>query len=174
MQPDQASAVLEFLLPTIMHEHATTAKVLSAVPAETLDYKPSDKCMSANDLTWHIAASEQYFLTAVVEGEFPKGGSRPETVKTPADIVAWYKEQSAANHARLKALSGEDLARTVSFHGIMSMPAVGFLQLMLMHSSHHRGQLSAYLRPMGAKVPAIYGMSADENPFEKKTEEASA
>ena len=29
-------------------------------------------------------------------------------------------------------------------------------------SVHHRGQLSTYLRPMGSKVPSIYGGSADE------------
>jgi uncharacterized damage-inducible protein DinB len=40
-----------------------------------------------------------------------------------------------------------------------------YLQFMLMHLSHHRGQLSTYLRPMGSKVPSIYGGSADE-PFQ--------
>ena len=30
------------------------------------------------------------------------------------------------------------------------------------HMVHHRGQLSTYLRPMGAKCPAIYGNSFDE------------
>ena len=44
----------------------------------------------------------------------------------------------------------------------MEMPAVTYLNFLNLHSSHHRGQLSAYLRPMGAKVPAIYGGSADE------------
>jgi uncharacterized damage-inducible protein DinB len=34
-------------------------------------------------------------------------------------------------------------------------------KLMCSHSVHHRGQLSAYLRPMGAKVPGIYGPSGD-------------
>jgi uncharacterized damage-inducible protein DinB len=174
MQPDQASAVLQFLLPVIEREHATTAKVLSAVPPEGLHYKPSEKCTNAGDLTWHIAVSEQYFMTGVIEGEFPaKGITRPESVKTPADIVAWYNEQSAANHARLKALNGEDLSRIVSFHGLMVMPAIAFLQLMLTHSVHHRGQLSAYLRPMGAKVPSIYGPSADDDPF-AESRQASA
>jgi uncharacterized damage-inducible protein DinB len=41
------------------------------------------------------------------------------------------------------------------------MPAVNCLLFMVKHGAHHRGQLSAYLRPMGAKVPAIYGQSAD-------------
>ena len=32
----------------------------------------------------------------------------------------------------------------------------------LFDAIHHRGQLSSYLRPMGAKVPSIYGPSADD------------
>ena len=40
--------------------------------------------------------------------------------------------------------------------------AVTYLPFMLNHSIHHRGQLSAYLRPMGGKVPNIYGGSYDE------------
>ena len=43
----------------------------------------------------------------------------------------------------------------------MKMPAVTFLSLNVRHSVHHRGQLSSYLRPMGAKVPGIYGPSGD-------------
>ena len=44
----------------------------------------------------------------------------------------------------------------------MDLPAVAYLNFLNLHSSHHRGQLSTYLRPMGSKVPAIYGGSADE------------
>jgi uncharacterized damage-inducible protein DinB len=36
-----------------------------------------------------------------------------------------------------------------------------YLNVLLHHSIHHRGQLSTYLRPAGAKVPAIYGESYD-------------
>jgi uncharacterized damage-inducible protein DinB len=44
---------------------------------------------------------------------------------------------------------------------MMQLSGVGYLTLMVKHSAHHRGQLSAYLRPMGAKVPGIYGPSGD-------------
>jgi uncharacterized damage-inducible protein DinB len=48
---------------------------------------------------------------------------------------------------------------------VVSEQAVGqFLWFILFDAIHHRGQLSAYLRPMGGKVPAIYGPSADERP----------
>jgi uncharacterized damage-inducible protein DinB len=44
----------------------------------------------------------------------------------------------------------------------MKMPAVNYLLFTLTHMVHHRGQLSTYLRPMGGKVPSIYGGSFDE------------
>jgi uncharacterized damage-inducible protein DinB len=166
MNAEQATTILEFLLPSIEREHQTTAKVLAAVPGNQSGYQPDARSMTADQLAWHIASSEQYFMSGVAEGGFAAGGDRPASVKTVDDIVAWYREQSAANHARLRQLTGEQLVQMISFHGVMSLPAVNYLQLMLNHSVHHRGQLSAYLRPMGAKVPAIYGMSADENPFE--------
>ncbi|HZL66321.1 MAG TPA: DinB family protein, partial [Candidatus Limnocylindrales bacterium] len=34
--------------------------------------------------------------------------------------------------------------------------------LGLFDAIHHRGQLTVYIRPMGGKVPAIYGPSADD------------
>jgi len=61
----------------------------------------------------------------------------------------------------LGKLSGEQLAKIVDFRGMFQMPAVMFLQFGLNHTIHHRGQLSTYLRPMGAKIPAIYGESYD-------------
>jgi uncharacterized damage-inducible protein DinB len=44
---------------------------------------------------------------------------------------------------------------------MFQFPAIAFIQLALNHTVHHRGQLSMYLRPMGAKVPSIYGESYD-------------
>jgi uncharacterized damage-inducible protein DinB len=64
----------------------------------------------------------------------------------------------------LKELSDEDLATHVDFIGLRKDPAVAYLNIAIRHSVHHRGQLSTYLRLMGARVPAIYVESADE-PF---------
>jgi uncharacterized damage-inducible protein DinB len=44
----------------------------------------------------------------------------------------------------------------------MQQPAASLLGFANNHSTHHRGQLAAYLRAMGSKVPAIYGASADQ------------
>lgn len=162
MQPDQSNTILQFLVGSAEREHSTTVRVLSAIPADKSDYTPDPRSKTALDLAWHIASSEQFFMSGVINGEFPKGSvERPESVRMPEDIVAWYREQFAANIAKVKAVSPADSARIVNFFDLFQMPAVGFLQLMINHSVHHRGQLSAYLRPMGAKVPSIYGPSGD-------------
>jgi uncharacterized damage-inducible protein DinB len=62
----------------------------------------------------------------------------------------------------LRATSAEKLAQDLDFFGFMKGPAVTFLTMAQSHSVHHRGQLAAYLRPMGSSVPSIYGGSADE------------
>ena len=86
---------------------------------------------------------------------------RPESITNSAGIAAWFDEIFAANLQKLEGISGEPLAKMVDFRGMFQLPAVGFIQLALNHTIHHRGQLSMYLRPMGAKVPAIYGESYD-------------
>jgi uncharacterized damage-inducible protein DinB len=58
-------------------------------------------------------------------------------------------------------LSGEQAAKIVDFRGMMQLPAVAFITFNMHHIVHHRGQLSVYLRPMGGKVPPIYGESYD-------------
>jgi uncharacterized damage-inducible protein DinB len=81
-------------------------------------------------------------------------------IMTPDDAVACYNERIPAAIARVRALSGEALIEPVDFFGTI-LTAVVILSVMVRHSIHHRGQLSTYLRPMGGKVPAIYGPSAD-------------
>ena len=58
-------------------------------------------------------------------------------------------------------MTGEQAAKIVDFRGMMQLPAVSFMTFNNNHVLHHRGQLSVYLRPMGGKVPAIYGESYD-------------
>jgi len=125
--------------------------------------------MSSLKLSWHLAATEMWFLDAVIDHVFREDDSpMPSEPKPGADIARWYDENFAQRLPRLEALSGEHLATPVDYIGLLNDPAVAYLSFGIRHSVHHRGQLSAYLRPMGAKVPAIYVESADE-PFPPAT-----
>jgi uncharacterized damage-inducible protein DinB len=170
LTPDQAKLILTATaLPSLGAEHAVTKKVIAAIPAEKADYRPDGILRSAIDLAWHIVASEVRFLEAVASGAFDfSGGARPESIRTPADVVEWYSERFAKDVDRLRQASGDQLVKVIDFRGLFQWPAVLFVQLGLSHSIHHRGQLSTYLRPMGAKVPSIYGESYDAREAREK------
>ena len=163
MQEEQALFLLHGMaLPALKAEHPLTKRVIEAIPLDRGDYRPDDVSRSALDLAWHIAAAENRFLEAVAAGEFNlAGGARPESIRTSADVARWYADSFATNVSRLEKLSGAQLVKIIDFRGLFQFPAVVYLQAGLSHSIHHRGQLSMYLRPMGAKVPAIYGESYD-------------
>jgi uncharacterized damage-inducible protein DinB len=157
MTPETAKALAEYITANLDYEFATTRKVLEAVPADTCGYKPSEKCMSGLELASHIATAEAFFLNGVLSGSFTP--SKPE-LKTPADVVSYYDQTIPSLIARVREMPGEKLAQPLTF-AIFTLPAVDYLTLSMKHGVHHRGQLSSYLRPMGAKVPSIYGPSAD-------------
>jgi uncharacterized damage-inducible protein DinB len=159
MTPETAKELLDFLLPQLRQETATTRKVLAAMPADGGAYKPSEKCMSGLDLATHIAAAEVFFLNGVIAGAFE--WKQPE-LKTPAEVVAFYDATVPPLLDKVAGLSPEHLAKPITF-AVFTEPGVGFLNLSMKHSVHHRGQLSAYLRPMGGKVPSIYGPSGDDS-----------
>ena len=126
-------------------------------------YKPDDKAKTALELAWHIASSEVWFLDSVADGKFEPGAENK--VANPGDITKiadWYDQETKRAVARVKKLSAEDLLKSVDFYGAFQLPNFAYLQFELNHGVHHRGQLSTYLRPMGSKIPSIYGGSADE------------
>jgi uncharacterized damage-inducible protein DinB len=159
LKPDQALFLLNVTLPLLEREHKTTVRVLEAVPSDHADYKPDANSMSALELCWHIASAEDRFLSGVAAGAFDF--SPIEKKNTMPEIVSYYKETFAKNFAALQAMTAEQAAKIVDFRGMMHLPAVEFVSFNINHILHHRGQLSVYLRPMGGKVPAIYGESYD-------------
>jgi uncharacterized damage-inducible protein DinB len=163
LTPEQAHLLVHsLLLGTLKNESRTTRTVLAAVPDGNADYRPDPNAKSAIELARHIAVAENRFLECVASGVFDAASPLlPEGVASPSAVAAWYEEAFAKNFAAVSRLSGEQLSRSVDFRGMFSRPAYFFLQLCLVHSVHHRGQLSTYLRPMGGKVPAIYGESYD-------------
>lgn len=159
---EQGTFLLQMVLPALKHEHQTTMKVIQAAPVDKGDYRPEPNSMSALNLAWHIANAESMFLEAVITGAFDFNRPKPDSVQTTADVAAWYADRFAGNLAKIEALSGEELVRIVDFRGFMQREAVTYLDFSLRHLVHHRGQLSTYLRPMGGKVPSIYGESYDD------------
>jgi uncharacterized damage-inducible protein DinB len=161
MSSDTAPVLLQFLCQQLEQEAQTTSKVLAAVPADRGDYKPHDTYMSGIELARHIAVAEVMFLKGVLEGQCAPDATAVAGLNSGADVAAYYTTTVAGLIDQLKALPAEKAGAEIPFYKFQ-IPVPILLQLAIKHSVHHRGQLSAYLRPMGAKVPAIYGGSADE------------
>jgi uncharacterized damage-inducible protein DinB len=163
MTPEQAAFLLPVFLNTLRKEYPTTLRVLQAVPADKGDYRPAPDSRSALELSWHLASADIWFLDGFLAGKFEmEDDTMPADFTSAADIAATYEESMPAKIDKVEKLPAEFWATPLPFFGIYNLPAVMYLQFMLNHSIHHRGQLTAYLRPMGAKVPNVYGGSFDE------------
>jgi uncharacterized damage-inducible protein DinB len=163
VRPIDARFLRDFLLPQLTSEQAVTTRILAAVPPDGVQYKPGPQCMSAIELARHIAICELWFVDAVITGTFDEDAQRPAASATTCqEIAEWFAEQTSRRLPLLLNLSDDDLAREVDYIGLRNDPAVSYLNIAIRHTVHHRGQLSTYLRGMGAAVPAIYVESADE------------
>jgi uncharacterized damage-inducible protein DinB len=165
MNADQAKFLAEYLTGLMERESAMTAQVLEAVPDTGHGYKPDAKSRTAWELATHLATADVWFLQSVIDGAFtwdPEGAKQAAAqFGSVKDVVAFYKREVPARLAALRALPGDQLAKSIDFFGMMQQPGAWFIGMANNHSTHHRGQLASYLRAMGSKVPPIYGDSAD-------------
>jgi len=164
MTAEQVTAVRDVIVGSIEQESVAERKVIAAIPNGNRDYKPDPKSRSAWDIAVHVAMSDVWFADSILNGRFEWAGepATPSEMTDPKAVVAWHERHMADRLAKLRAMAPDALLRPVEFFGNTG-PAVVWLSAMNNHMIHHRGQLAAYLRPAGSKVPAIYGMSADEN-----------
>lgn len=163
LTPEFVLGYRAMMLDGIAREAECTKKVIAAIPDAKSDYRPDPNARTAKELAWHIANSDIQFLDGVAGLKFNM--ETPEhKPETSAEVVAWYDEKLKSGIDRIRQMSAEQLMTPVEFFGIFNLPAVLYLGFLNNHSIHHRGELTTYLRPMGSKVPSIYGGSYDE-PF---------
>lgn len=160
MTPEQAKFFAAAIGQNLQTEWKLTYKVIAAVPDAKKDYKPQEHSRSAWDLAQHIAMADVGFLHAVAANDFGAFPARTKANTTP-ELADWYKHEFPKALEKVLALDGSHLAKIVETWG-MKLPSANYLFFCNNHMIHHRGQLSTYLRPMGAKVPAMYGESYDE------------
>lgn len=163
MTPEFALGYRAMMLDGILREAECTKRVIAAVPDEKAEYRPDPKARTAKELAWHIANSDIQFLDGIADLKFSME-SPEHKPQTSAEVVAWYDDNMKRGVARVQAMTAEQLLTPVNFFGVFNLPAVLYLGFLNNHSIHHRGELATYLRPMGSKVPSIYGGSYDE-PF---------
>jgi uncharacterized damage-inducible protein DinB len=139
-------------------ESKTTRKVIERIP-EGSDYRPDPKSRTASEIAWQIICEEKMIIDAVETGRAQwKPPAAPRTMK---ELLEIDERQRADIVPRWRALPAARWQGTLEFFG-SQRPVAPMAWSFLFDIVHHRGQITTYLRPMGAKVPQIYGPSGDE------------
>lgn len=155
----------EFFTERWEAEQPAFLRVLRAVPEGQLRYRPHDNSTTAGALAWQIADEQKQLIELLETGEVTfRPSKHPDK---PADIVSEYEKATDELRKRLASVTEAKWGTKANFiidgNAVWSDSVQNLFWGYLFDMVHHRGQLSAYLRPMGGKVPSIYGPSGDDS-----------
>jgi uncharacterized damage-inducible protein DinB len=153
----------EFHLQCRKNEFAAFKKVLAALPKDKLDYTPHERSQNAGRIIQTLVAESKACLDLIETGELTFAG---HGAMHPHAIAQEFEEEYDKLIQRVEKMSDADWEKSGQFlmngHVVMQQPVGQFLWMFFFDAIHHRGQLSTYIRPMGGKVPSIYGPSGDD------------
>jgi uncharacterized damage-inducible protein DinB len=164
----------EWFLAELDSEAAKSRRVLEQVPSGKRGFKPHDRSMEFGYLSELVANIPSWVAMAITMDELdiaPKDGPnyKPAPLNTSEELVAALdKAVTQAREALRKTsdahlqtpwrlLAGGQLAFEQARHQV--------IRDTFLHSAHHRGQMTVYLRLLGSKVPSVYGPTADDRSF---------
>ena len=163
----------ELFLAELAREVDRSRRALEQVPAGKYDWKPHEKSMQFGYLADMVATIPSWVAMEVKENELDVAPAqprmKPEPKENSAALLAALDKTGADARAALEGTTDEHLQTTWRLLArgqvVQEAPRYEMIRDTINHWAHHRGQMTVYLRLMGAKVPAIYGPSADDKSF---------
>lgn len=164
------SLKVEPILKEFRAEVPATRRLLERVPGDKLTWKPHAKSRTLGELATHIAGIAGMAERIATTEEYAPGGASPLKLNSIEEIRERFDQNVRGAEQALSNMTDEAATAhwRLVFQGkeIFSRPRVEALRSnVLNHLYHHRGQMSVYLRLLDVSVPAVYGPTADENPF---------
>ena len=164
----------ELLLAELDREVEPSRRVLQEAPAGKYDWKPHEKSMIFGYLANMVATMPSWMAMGVTKDELdvaPASGSamKQEKLETSEALVKALDRSVEEARAALKGTNDGFLMTPWRLLArgqvVQETPRYVMIQDTINHWAHHRGQMTVYLRLMGAKVPSVYGPSADDKQF---------
>jgi len=160
----------EFFIERWEREYPAFVRVLKALPADRLDYRPHPRSRSAGELVALLVSALQSCVELCVSQKSFYSGLRwkqPARLGTLPEMIAAYQRDHEELARQLHGLDDDGWNQQAwLIEGdrdiLLKNTVGGLLWIALFDFVHHRGQLTTYIRPMGGKVPSIYGPSGDE------------
>ena len=164
----------QWFLAELDSEAAKSRRVLEQVPADKRGWKPHERSMEFGYLSELVANIFSWVELAISQDELdiaPKDGSsrRPAPLNSSAELVAALDKGVAKAREALQKTTDAHLDTPwrllAGGHVAFEQPRAQVIRDTFLHSAHHRGQMTVYLRLLGAKVPSVYGPTADDRSF---------
>jgi len=164
----------EFFRDQLDREVERSRKALEEVPDGQYQWKPHERSMIFGYLADMVATIPTWISMEVNRDDLDvapaegKGTKQPQK-ETKADLLKALDEAAAGARSALEQTTDEHLNTNWKLlargNVVWEGPRHEVIQDTINHWAHHRGQMTVYLRLMGAKVPALYGPSADDASF---------
>ena len=164
----------EWFLAELESEAAKSRRVLEQVPADRREWKPHERSMALGYLSDLVANIFSWVGLAITQDELdiaPKDGPKykPVALNTSAEFVAALDTAVAQAREALQKTTDAYLDTPwrllAGGHLAFEQPRHQVIRDTFLHSAHHRGQMTVYLRLLGLKVPSVYGPTADDRSF---------
>jgi uncharacterized damage-inducible protein DinB len=160
---------LSLLLSEFDREMGATRRVLARVPDAHLTWRPHQRSMPLGRLATHVASLPGWLAAIVREDAFDLANVPAEPIEDASTAAAIARFDAAAADARRALVDTTDARLLANWtlrkegHDLVSAPRIVALRTEgLYHLTHHRGQLTVYLRLLDVPLPPIYGPTADE------------
>ena len=164
----------DLFLNELDREAARSTRALEQVPDGRYDWKPHDRSMAFGYLAQLVATIPLWIASQIEQDELdlkPAGGSKftSEPMHTSAEFLRAHDKALEAARSAFRNTTDAHLMTPwrllVAGAVVLEGPRHEMIRDSINHLAHHRGQMTVYLRLMGAKVPALYGPSADDQRF---------
>jgi len=155
---------MNFFTQCMKSELKATSDLLRACPADKLDYRPHPVNRSARELIEHILGHIVDLKVILLENHCEE--NHAYEFSTPIDAVdkletLWQSVVFELENNTSIQWQNEEVQLSVHGKPFVKIPRSNMMWFFFFDVIHHRGQLSTYIRPMGAKNPTVYGYSAD-------------
>jgi uncharacterized damage-inducible protein DinB len=154
------------LLPEWDQEMKSTRRVIERVPTDKGDWKPHPKSFSLAHLTQLVAGMPNWIVMALTQAELDLKGGGGYSTQSTETLLKEFDKNAAAGRKALEDAKDSDFQLPWSLkmgdQVLMTMPRGAVVRQTISHLSHHRGQLTVYLRLLDVPVPSVYGPTADD------------
>jgi uncharacterized damage-inducible protein DinB len=159
-------SIAETLLPEFDQEMAATRRVIERVPDGDPNWKPHPKSFSIAHLAQLLSWMPDWIATTLTTTELDLAGGPGYSVERTETLLASFDENVRKAREAIRASKDEDYEVAWSLklgeRAVFTLPRGVVVRQHISHLSHHRGQMTVYLRLLDVPVPSIYGPTADE------------